>query len=352
MPSTILGLDIGGANLKAATPDKRAVSVPFALWKQPDKLPAALADLVARFSDAEELAVTMTGELCDCYETRREGVNAIIKAVQSASGDRRIRVWSTDGVFVDPETAAREYLKVASANWHALAMFAGTFAPNRAAVLIDIGSTTTDVIPILNGTPVPKGKTDTERLESRELIYIGIRRTPIAALDIYMGCSATEFFATTLDAYLHLGLLPESPSDTDTADGRPATRAFAFDRLCRMFCGDRETIASSRIDELADIVAGRHLGLIYQSYIGAGWRLQMELMRQSLPASLGERPAVIASGAGEFLLTSVKRPDRVYFADREIVSLTKELGPQVSACAPAHAIAVLMAENRTTDIDR
>ena len=69
MPSTILGLDIGGANLKAATPDKRAVSVPFAHWKQPDKLPVALADLVARFSDTEELAVTMTGELCDCYET-------------------------------------------------------------------------------------------------------------------------------------------------------------------------------------------------------------------------------------------------------------------------------------------
>src|SRR4051794_1172212 len=66
MAQTILGLDIGGANLKAATADKRAVSVPFPLWKQPDKLPAALAELVAKFPEAEELAVTMTGELCDC----------------------------------------------------------------------------------------------------------------------------------------------------------------------------------------------------------------------------------------------------------------------------------------------
>src|SRR6476619_3788730 len=100
MATTILGLDIGGANLKAATPDKRAVSVPFPLWKQPDRLPAALAELVARFPDAEELAVTMTGELCDCFETKRDGVNAIIAAVRAASAARRIRIWSTDGQFV------------------------------------------------------------------------------------------------------------------------------------------------------------------------------------------------------------------------------------------------------------
>src|SRR3978361_399199 len=82
---TVLGLDIGGANLKAATADKRAVSVPFALWKQPDKLPVALAELVAKFPDATEMAVTMTGELCDCFETKRDGVHAIIAATRFAS---------------------------------------------------------------------------------------------------------------------------------------------------------------------------------------------------------------------------------------------------------------------------
>ena len=116
MPPVVLGLDIGGANLKAATPDRRAVSVPFALWKQPDRLPAALAELVAKFPDAEELAVTMTGELCDCFETKREGVSAIIKAVRFASGGRRIRVWSTDGVFVNDNDAKANHLKVAAAH--------------------------------------------------------------------------------------------------------------------------------------------------------------------------------------------------------------------------------------------
>src|SRR6478609_4125241 len=99
MRPTILGLDVGGANLKAATADKRAVSVPFPLWKHPDRLGAALAELVGRFPDATELAVTMTGELCDCYQTKREGVNAILDATELAANGRPVRVWSTDGAF-------------------------------------------------------------------------------------------------------------------------------------------------------------------------------------------------------------------------------------------------------------
>src|SRR5438552_10089221 len=151
MPPTILGLDVGGANLKAATPDKRAVSVPFALWKQPDRLPAVLAELVGRFPDADELAVTMTGELCDCFETKRAGVNAILTAVLNVSRSRPVRVWTTDGTFVDTEEARRNHLKVASANWHALATLAGQYVPEGEAILVDVGSTTTDVIPLFKG---------------------------------------------------------------------------------------------------------------------------------------------------------------------------------------------------------
>ena len=114
MPPTVLGLDIGGANLKAATADKRAVSVPFPLWKQPDKLPAALAELVAKFPDAEELAVTMTGELCDCFASRREGVLAILAAVEAAAKGRTVRVWTTEGRFVDLGSAAGVPLRVAA----------------------------------------------------------------------------------------------------------------------------------------------------------------------------------------------------------------------------------------------
>ena len=289
MAQTILGLDIGGANLKAATPDKRAASVPFALWKQPDRLPAALAELVGKFPDAEELAVTMTGELCDCYETKRDGVNAIIKAIRFASGGRRIRVWSTDGAFLDSEEAKRNHLKVASANWHALATLAGQYVPEGPATLIDIGSTTTDIIPILDGIPIPQGRTDPERLVHGELLYTGVRRTPVVALVGVVEKLAAEVFATTLDVYLLLGWIAEDAADRNTADGRPATKAAAEARLARMLCADLETSTAKEREKLAQRV------LLKQIYTLTG---AVERVARRLP----QPPrTVIVAGEGEFL---------------------------------------------------
>jgi probable H4MPT-linked C1 transfer pathway protein len=341
MPRTILGLDIGGANLKAASPDKRAISVPFALWKQPDKLPTALAEVVAKFPDAEELAVTMTGELCDCYETKREGVNAIIKAVRFASGGRRIRVWSTDSVFLNDNDAKVNHLKVASANWHALATFAGRYVPNGPAWLIDIGSTTTDVIPLLDGSPIPQGRTDPDRLACGELLYTGIRRTPVMGLFGVDENLAAEVFATTLDVYLHLGLIAENPDDKDTADGRPATRACAFDRLCRMLLADRETVARDRINSLANDVLNRQQMLIETAVDRAWSPIQNALFDQQRDPQEERRNAIVA-GSGEFLITPLKM---LTHCD-ELISLSDQLGPLVSACAPAYAVAMLAAESQ------
>src|SRR4051812_9901718 len=97
---TILGLDVGGANLKAArlaSPDVDCLTQPFALWRNPSGLGAALLDLVRFFSPVDELAVTMTGELCDCFATRREGVRHILASIASVAGGRPVRVWTTEG---------------------------------------------------------------------------------------------------------------------------------------------------------------------------------------------------------------------------------------------------------------
>src|SRR5262245_4307760 len=102
MPVSVLGLDIGGANLKAAHASGFAAQRPFALWKNPDKLAAELSSLLSIAPSFDRLAVTMTGELCDCYETKRQGVNAILDAVLAVAQDKRVRVWTTEGTFVDP----------------------------------------------------------------------------------------------------------------------------------------------------------------------------------------------------------------------------------------------------------
>ena len=369
MASTILGLDIGGANLKAATADKRAVSVPFPLWKQPDKLPAALAELVAKFPDAEELAVTMTGELCDCFETKREGVHAIIKAVRGASGGRPIRVWSTDGVFLNSEEAKANHLKVAAANWHALATLAGSYVPEGRAILVDVGSTTTDIIPILDGKPVPEGKTDYDRLFSGELVYTGARRTPVCAVAPWF--VAAELFATTLDVYLTLGMIPEDPNDRDTADGRPATRKYARARLARMFCADADMVPDEHFTMLTEDILSNQIIQMQECLIRVNDRLKIldtsgararpprrsmfDLLRRHLAnlfrrATLGRRTVIMAqlvqegaafivSGSGEFLAERV-------INEPHHTSLNDELGPEVSACAPAYAVAVLATERR------
>jgi probable H4MPT-linked C1 transfer pathway protein len=340
MPPTILGLDVGGANLKAATADRRAASVPFALWKQPDRLPAALGELVARFPDADELAVTMTGELCDCYETKRDGVNAILTAVQNVSRGRRIRVWSTDGAFADVEEARRNHLKVASANWHALATLAGQYVPQGSAILVDVGSTTTDVIPILDGMPIPRGLTDPARFRHSELLYTGVRRTPVCA--VLADAVAAELFATTRDVYLLLERLPEDPSCADTADNRPATRACAFDRLCRMWCGDRETIEPARVRELADRVMERQVQLIRAAIWDTwSWISGQICRREGLTDLSLQGATAILAGSGEFLGGYAAQGEGHV---REALSLTDRLGPEVSACAPAYAVAVLATE--------
>lgn len=345
--------------------------MPFALWKRPDRLPAALAELVAKFPDAEELAVTMTGELCDCFETKREGVAAIIKAVRFASAVRPIRVWSTDGCFLNSEEAKQDHVKVAAANWHALATFAGRFAPEGRAILVDVGSTTTDVVPILDGKPVPQGKTDYDRLFSGELLYMGVRRTPVCAIAPWL--MAAELFATTLDVYLVLGMIPEDPDDRDTADGRPATRKYASARLARMYCADAEMMPEDSTEMLVDGVLNAQIQFLRECIDRARGRLRMldstgsetrearargnlwDLLRRELaillwrgkpkriemPPFFGESEPVayIVSGSGEFLAQRAISPPHH-------TSLNDELGPEVSTCAPAYAVAVLAAERR------
>src|SRR5438445_5470671 len=105
MARSVLGLDIGGANLKAAHSEGTARLVPFALWKAPQRLGEELRCVITSMPRFDLLAVTMTGELCDCYESKRQGVHAILDAVEEAAPGAAISVWRNDGRFVDMPTA-------------------------------------------------------------------------------------------------------------------------------------------------------------------------------------------------------------------------------------------------------
>jgi probable H4MPT-linked C1 transfer pathway protein len=330
-----LAVDIGGANLKLADGHGFAVSHPFALWKDKNRLAREIRAAIAASPRSDHLVVTMTGELADCFSNKGDGVKFILQAVHEAADARHTRVYLLNGTMVSPAVALSRPLMAASSNWHALASFCGRYARQGTAWLVDIGSTTTDIIPLRDGVPVPAGETDTDRLLAGELVYTGVERSPICALVHSLPyrnqqCPvAQEVFATTRDAYLLLGHLPEDPKDHHTADHQPATRSASRRRMRRMLSANEQQFV---MDDA--IACARHVAHSQLAMLARAVKQVMDHMHES-PA------VVVLSGHGEFLarhlLANLKWSGKM-------ISLVDELGPIVSRCATAHALAVLARE--------
>lgn len=333
---TLLALDIGGANLKAADGRGFARTANFRLWQHRDQLAEALTEVLDGAPTCDCLAVTMTGELADCYATRAEGVRHIVESVVAAADDRVIDIYLTDGTWTTPRALlAGDPLRAAASNWHALAAFAARYFEGEAGLLIDGGSTTFDLIPIVGGVPAAQGATDLDRLAAGELVYTGVERSPICAvIDAlpYHGRqipTAHELFATSGDVYILTEELPEDPRDFDTADGRPQTREFARQRLGRAIC--TELTMAEAVEAAAAVRVA-----------------QVKLLGKALQGVIAAMPSppsrIVLSGHGEFLSRCVVAE---VFGKVPLISLGRRLGPDVSRCAPAHALAVLARERAT-----
>ena len=352
-----LAFDIGGANLKFSDGISRTGAVQFALWQSPNRLAEMLRGILAPFPQDAVIGVTMTGELADCFPAKSAGVQHILAAFCEAVGDRAVRVYRVDGSWAHPDAARAEPLLAAASNWHALARFVGRYVPSGSALLLDLGSTTCDLIPLVDGRPAALGRTDTQRLLAGELVYTGIERSPVCAVVgqvPYRGrlCPvAQELFATMRDVYLVLGELPEQPDDTQTADGRPATRSAAVARLARVICADETEFGEHDAHEIAAAAADAQTALLSAAFRHVARRL--DAPRSPLPprpdSCLGEtRPrvsaaglSVVLSGHGDCLARRVLA--RVEHAG-EVISLVDQLGGEASRGATAYALATLLRE--------
>ena len=341
----VVGLDIGGANLKAATADGDVVSSPFEIWRMPERLAGALWELLAKLPAADALAVTMTAELADCFRTKAEGVDFVLAATERVAGTRPVFVWSTAGRFVSPSEARCEPMRIAAGNWHALATWgARRFVPTGCGLLVDIGSTTTDIIPLRDGQPVATGLTDGDRLLSGELVYTGVRRTPLCAVAseiVFRGqpCRlAAELFATTLDVYLLLADIAEDDTDCLTSNGRPKTRIEAWHRMARMLCRDGDEF---RMPDAVD--AARQFSTVQQTTI-------VRALDQVLTRLECRPEFVIVSGTGSFLGRRVLATES-QTSGAGIISLDSELAPAVAESACAFAVATLFQQWQRTVFD-
>ena len=330
--SGVLGWDVGGVNTKAArVADARilaARAVPYEIQRDP----AALAPLLTRLADdldgdrEDAHAVTMTAELSQVFRTKREGVGFVLDAVAAAFPAARVRVWSVDARWRTPAEARQEPLAVAAANWAATAWVVGRLVPD--CLLIDVGSTTTDIIPITSGTPATTSQTDLDRLREGELVYTGALRTPVEAIALTVPVRgraisvSAEGFALAGDVYLWRGELAPADYSVPTPDGRPATRDFAGERLARVVCADREMLEDGDLGSIADAVRDAQV-----ARIGAA----LDRQRARHPTL----DHAVVTGLGDFLAAAAARRSGL-----QVVHLADTFGP-AARHAPAAAVALL-----------
>lgn len=250
---TVMGWDIGGANVKAArlvraggeVQDRRDLTCPLELWREPERLPQVLGEMAASLGGAPWHAVTMTAELVDAFASRREGVAFVLESSTGALTGR-IRVWCTDRRFHPPAAVlAADPLGAAATNWLALAERVARARID--GLIIDMGSTTTDLIPVARGR-VAACTTDPERLAAGQLVYTGALRTPVPAVVREIPLAgrrlrvAAEHFAVMGDVNLVLGRITAGEYTCSTPDGRPPSLESAVGRLARLACTDTEHV--------------------------------------------------------------------------------------------------------------
>lgn len=328
-----LGIDVGGANTKLATADGRVESRYAPLWEAKERLFDVLAAAQRTYgSHLEAVGAVMTGELSDCFASRREGVLFIKEAL--ASTFESVLFFDLSGTFQDASAVDRNPLAFAASNWLASATLVAKQYPD--AIFVDIGSTTTDVIPIVGGQ-VRARKTDLGRLQAGELLYSGILRTNIAALlqtvelaEGEVSGVASELFAITADAYLVLGELSEAEYSCSSPNsyafrGREAdekSRVSALQRLARVVCSDLEELGERGTVRIAAQVKRVQVDAL----AGAFARLRAEYGLET----------VVAAGIGDFLVR-----EAAAVLDLHPVFLSTVYGNDIAATFPAYAVAKL-----------
>ncbi|QDT03737.1 Hydantoinase/oxoprolinase [Rubripirellula lacrimiformis] len=330
-PQSVIGVDIGGANLKYASLDGQAFSRGFEMWKRSAELAEAIANDIAAMGTPDCLAITMTGELADCFVDRSEGVAFIVDACHEAS--KRLAgpidttapacvFYGVDGRFHHGAQAKQIPNTIAAANWHALASAVASVVTSS-GTLVDIGSTTTDIIPFADGRVSTNAMTDYDRLTEGSLVYVGCRRTPVCGLVHRLTLNGittpvmNEWFATIDDARIVLGLEAQDDADCDSADGGPRTRDRAANRLLRMVGHDRKTMTTKAAEPLA------------QQIITAAKR-EINGALERVDSGDVDAPIVISGHGGDLL--DVPR-------QRKVIDLGVVLGRDRSRCAPAWAVA-------------
>lgn len=340
----VLGYDIGGANTKAAyirtqngkLQDARVATEYFPIWKEPEKLSSVLLALKERLGPdkLDGLGITMTAELSDVYATKREGVKQILSGVKAAFAKMPIYVLNTDAEMEPLSIAEMAPLEVAAANWAASGWLVAQLIKD--CVIVDVGSTSASIIPIVNGQVAAKGKTDLDKLICGELIYTGSLRTNVAAIihsiPIKNGVAgvASELFALSGDVHLALGNITKKEYACETADGRGKTVPEALARLARIVCADTEMLTKQEIIEMAKYINDKQVKQVSKG-LAKVYSYTEKLSAQKVP--------IVVTGLGKDFITR-KAAEKINAPIIDLETITQN---NVAIATPAFGVALMAA---------
>jgi probable H4MPT-linked C1 transfer pathway protein len=338
----VAGFDIGGAHLKVARVEDGRVAaaaiIPMPLWQGLDRLDAALGEARPLYTGADLCAFTMTGELVDFFPSRADGVAAILGRIAAhfASTDKLVYAGRSGFVGLDAATALAA--DIASANWHATASLVARLRGE--ALFVDMGSTTTDIIPVQDGKVASHGYSDAERLATGELVYTGFTRTflfGVASSALVRGQMTplmNEYFASIADVHRILGVLDEANDKHPAADGQAKTVAGSTARLARMVGRDAAELSAREWRDIARWFSEQQLRTIHD----AAFRVA---------ASLAEDAPVVAAGTGRWQIRRLaERLERPFVDLAELIPAADAARDIASSAAPAAAVALLAGMQR------
>ena len=333
----IAGFDIGGANTDLAVIDFendeiKNIEVDFAylpMWSNNDDLSRVLVELIENIcpvSEIDAVGISMTAELVDAYDTKKDGVLDVVRKCEDTFSCP-IAYVGIDGMM-SREEIEKTPLKAAAANWIATAQIATLISDN--CIFIDTGSTTTDIIPIKNGKECAIGKSDFDRSATGELVYTGTLRTNLASFldkiefDGKKYRVASELFAQTADVYTVLDLISEDDYVCDTFDGESKSKIDCAKRIARVVCADLEMLSMDDIVEISEFIHQKQIEQIADG---------LKQVHQTQELDL-----IITTGLGKDILD---RP-AAELLDLEVKSMGDILTDDECVVAPAVGTSVMM----------
>lgn len=333
----VAGFDIGGANTDLAIIDFKdneikEVQTDFEylpMWRKSQELGETLVRLIENICPLDEIdavGISMTAELVDAYSTKKEGVLDVINKSEKEF-NVPVGIVGIDGMLSSSDIK-KQPIKAAAANWVATAEIAGIMEED--CVFVDTGSTTTDIIPVKNGSECAKGRSDFERLATGELVYTGTLRTNLSSFldkipfDGMEYRVASELFAITADVYTVLDLISPNDYVCDTCDGQGKSKEEAMRRISRVLCADLDILSPEDIVEIAKYIHQAQVAQIATALDEVASRENLDI--------------VITTGLGKDILCN----EAALSLDLRVKPMDMLLSDEECVVAPAIGTAIMM----------